>query len=164
MPCLPFDPLFILCNFLCKGKLRAFYRQVSSTDSSFPSALAIYNKRVSFPKKETQSEIQQTKTDQHIYIYMGENPPQQGVCVCVSRFFNDRYFGGFFDWVVKQDPEVPLGLTMIILGASMTPQLQVGLEGWVPMTYISIPSTEFFTKQIYTYITKKSIRFWGPKC
>ena len=82
-------PLFHIVLILCKGKLRAFYRQVSSTDSSFPSALAIYNKRVSFPKKETQSEIQQTKTDQHIYIYtiyMGGHPPQQGVCVCFSVF------------------------------------------------------------------------------
>lgn len=94
VPCLPFDPLFILCNFLCKGKLRAFYRQVSSTDSSFPSALAIYNKRVSFPKKETQSEIQQTKTDQHIY---GRKSTTTGcVCVCVFLRFLTRIFGGLF--------------------------------------------------------------------
>ena len=65
---------------------------------------------------------------------------------------------------------------MIILGASMTPQLQVGLEGWVfhrPDQWfgkwwgsydIHLPSTEFFTKQIYTYITKKSIRSIRPKC
>ena len=50
---------------------------------------------------------------------------------------------------------------MIILGASMTPQLQVGLEGWVfhrPDQWfgkgwgsydIHLPSTDFFRKQIY---------------
>ena len=83
--------------------------------------------------------------------------------MCVSPFFNEDILVDSLIGSLKI-PEVPLGLTMIILGASMTPQLQVGLEGWVRMTYISIPSTEFFTKQIYTYITKKSIRFIRPKC
>lgn len=176
VPCLPFDPLFILCNFLCKGKLRAFNRQVSSTDSSFPSALAIYSKRVSFPKKETQSEIQQTKTDQHIYGRKSTTTGCVSVCVWVSPFFNKDILVEFFDWVVKQDPEVPLGLTMIILGASMTPQLQVGLEGWVfhrPDQWfgkgwgsydIHLPSTEFFTKQIYNQEIHKIHKAEMLKC
>ena len=103
VPCLPFDPLFILCNFLCKGKLRAFYRQVSSTDSSFPSALAIYNKRVSFPKKGNTIRNSTNKnwpTYMHIYIYIWEKIHHNRVCLCVCVCEFLRFLTRIFWWIL----------------------------------------------------------------